>query len=49
MTSIPILIRGAAGSVAFLLQTGFPARAIVRGDDQRAQSFSRPRRRSLCR
>jgi hypothetical protein len=41
MTSVPILIGGAAGSVAtkLLLQMGFPARAIVRGDDERAQSL----------
>ena len=43
MTSVPILIGGAAGatgSVAtkLLLQMGFPVRAIVRGDDERAQS-----------
>src|SRR5262249_58520484 len=44
MTSVPILIGGAAGatgSVAtkLLLQMGFPVRAIVRGDDERAQSL----------
>jgi NAD(P)H dehydrogenase (quinone) len=42
MTSVPILIGGAAGasgSVAtkLLLQMGFPVRAIVRGDDERAR------------
>ena len=52
MTSVPILIGGAAGangSVAtnLLLQVGFPVRAIVRGDDERAQSLRAPRRRSL--
>ena len=44
MTSVPILIGGAAGatgSVAtkLLLQMGFPVRAIVRGDDGRTQSL----------
>jgi NAD(P)H dehydrogenase (quinone) len=44
MTSVPILIggvAGATGSVAtkLLLQMGFPVRAIVRGDDERAQSL----------
>jgi nucleoside-diphosphate-sugar epimerase len=44
MTSVPTLISGAAGptgSVAtkLLLQMGFPVRAIVRGDDERAQSL----------
>ena len=44
MTSVPILIGGAAGatgSVAtkLLLQMGFPVCAIVRGDDERAQSL----------
>ena len=42
MTSVPILIGGAAGatgSVAtkLLLQMSFPVRAIVRGDDERVQ------------
>ena len=41
MTAVPTLIGGAAGSVAtkLLLQMGFPARAIVSGDDERAQSL----------
>ena len=44
MTSVPILIgsaAGATGSVAtkLLLQMGFPVRAIVRRDDERAQSL----------
>jgi NAD(P)H dehydrogenase (quinone) len=41
LTSVPILIGGAAGSVAtkLLLQIGFPVRATVRGDDERAQSL----------
>ena len=44
MTSVPILIGGPAsaiGSVAtkLLLQMGFPVRAIVRSDDERAQSL----------
>jgi NADPH:quinone reductase-like Zn-dependent oxidoreductase len=43
MTSVPILIGGAAGATGtvatkLLLQMGFPVRAIVRGDDERAQS-----------
>jgi hypothetical protein len=44
MTSVPILIGGATGSVAtkLLLQSGFSVRAIVRGDDERAV-LSRPR------
>ena len=42
MTSVPILIGGAAGATGsmatkLLLQMGFPVRAIVRGDDERAQ------------
>ena len=44
MTSVPILIGGAAGatgSVAtkLLLQMGFPVRAIVSGNAERAQSL----------
>jgi len=39
MTSVPLLIGGATGSVAtkVLLQMGFPVRAIVRGDDEGAE------------
>ena len=41
MTSVPVLFGGATGSVAtkLLLQMGFPVRAIVRGDDEGAQSL----------
>ena len=49
MTSVPILIGGTAGSVAtkLLLQMGFPVRAIVRGDDERAQSLAPSAPKSL--
>ena len=44
MTSIPILIGGAAGATGgvaakLLLEKGLPVRAIVRSEDERAQSL----------